>query len=109
SLTDSTGFEDSPLPPGTYLMRWAVIDIHVTDFSKASGKIFQVGEKQVHIDTAGFLADTLTLESAHIKALGNTNSILLEIENLAPKPNLARTTYRETLVLSNSNEGSTLE
>lgn len=109
SLTKSIGYEEEPLPPGKYRLRWAIVDISVKDFTKTSGRIYQVGEKEVQIDLSGLVADTLTFESANLKALGNTNSLLLEIENLEKTENLHHATYRGTLILSNTTETSNLE
>lgn len=109
SLTSSTGFEETALPPGKYNLRWAIVDQSVTDFSKASGKIFQIGEKQVQIDAEGLVSESLTFETVNLKALGNTNYFLLEVEGLDSSENLARTTYRGTIVLSSTNEASNLE
>ncbi len=109
SLTDPTGYEDTSLPPGPYRLRWAIVDQQVQDFNKAENQIYQVQEKTVQIDSSGTVAESLQLESPNLRALGNTNWLLLEISPSESHSNLSVATYRGPLVLANSDDSGNLE
>ncbi len=109
SLVNATGFEDVSLPPGNYLLRWAIVDNLVKDYAKASGYIYQAQEKKVQIDASGNISESLFLESQNLKAFGSTQALLLEVTPLESKAALNIATYRGSLILSNSMEGGNLE
>lgn len=109
SLMDPSGYRQEALPPGKYLLKWAIVDIGVTDFDKASKYIYQADQKLVEIDSAGLVAESIVLETANLKAAGNTNSLILELESPDDSKNSIRTTYRGTLILAQNNDISTLE
>jgi hypothetical protein len=109
SLTDASGFEDAALPPGRYLLRWAIADIAVKDPLTSPKHVYQVEEKWVNIDASGTFTENITLESADLKSIGNTSSLFLELLPENENPNLAVNTFRGPLVLANTFEGAGLE
>lgn len=128
SLTDPSGYSEEPLPVGAYALRWAVVDMSVEDLSQARDKIQQADEKIVYMGGNSTITERLTLETADIKAVGNTNKIFIELYPLKenamemqrqnPKLSLEdltdknikveHTTYWGALILANNNDGTTL-
>lgn len=129
SLTEPSGYSEELLPVGYYLLRYAIVDNAVKNFSSTKEQIYQVGEKVVYVNANSTVAETLTLESANIKAIGNTNQILIEIvplkenaynllkENPRLKPidlkvdseALETSTFVGPIILANNTEGAALE
>lgn len=129
SLTEQSGFEQGPLPVGPYVLKYAVMDNFVKDFSKSSKRIYQTGEKLVFVNIGGVITETLTLESWNVKAMGSTNQLLLELtpakadakDILAKNPatdlnSLIDTenmveghTYSAPIILAGNNEDSTAQ
>lgn len=113
SLTSDTGVENKPLPQGTYTLRWAVVDMIVKDYSKASGYIYAVGEKDVTILSNSTIAETISLDLTNIKSVGNTNYLLLEIVPKGEDPKnlpsgMAHNTLRALITIANNVEGSSV-
>ena len=104
TMKNAVGTEDAPLPPGKYLLRWAIVDNLVQDFTKASGFIYQAAEKEVQLEAAGTIAESLYFETANLKALGELNHILIEVEPLQPNANLVPETYIGSIVLADRKE-----
>jgi hypothetical protein len=108
TLKNAVGTEDAPLPPGRYLLRWAIVDNVIKDFSKASGYIYQAAEKEVQLEAAGTIAESLIFETANIKALGELNHILIEVEPREANANLVPETYIGSIVLADRKEPGNL-
>jgi hypothetical protein len=128
SLTNATGFSEESLPVGMYLLRLAVVDAGVRDFTKAQGRIYMVSEKAVPIRGNSTLAEDITLVTKNVKAIGNTNQILIEVlplrqnaaQILEKDPNtdldslidsqmkVKPLTYRGPLTMANNMEGGSL-
>lgn len=104
SITDPSGFEHGPIPVGPYILKYAVLDNLAKDFKKVSKQIFQADSKLVFVNAGGVISESLTLESWNIKAVGNTNRLLLELypakadarQQLAANPNLDLNTLIDT-------------
>lgn len=109
SLVDPTGFEDTPLPAGKYLLRWAVVDHSTPPEQKVRPLIYQAEEKTVQVDVGGTIAESISLESSNLKALGNTNDLIIEVSPLEANTNLTSAVYRGPIVLSNADEGANME
>src|SRR6185312_2910001 len=79
SLIEPSGYAEEPLPIGYYALRWAVVDMSVSDLSQARDKIQQADEKIVYLNANSTIAEQITLQTSDIKAIGNTNKIFLEL------------------------------
>lgn len=128
SLTNPAGFAEEPVPVGSYLLRLAVVDITVDDYAKAEGKVFTAFEKVVSINGASTISQELELATKNVKAMGNTNQVVIEVLPLRQDAAalLARNpgtpidslidasirfktlTYRGPLLMANNQEGGTL-
>lgn len=124
SLSEPNGYSQEPIPMGTYVLKFAVVDNSVKDLKKTKEQIFQVDEKLVSVNGAGIISEMITLESSNIKAIGNTNQLILEIiparadaleilkqnaktnisDLISKETNVEITTYSSPLILANNGE-----
>lgn len=85
SLTESTGYSIEQAPPGDYLLRLAVVDISADDLKDFKTKVYQVSEHVVHSQGAGIIVQSLMLSTSNIRAIGNTNTLLVQLLPLTPE------------------------
>lgn len=133
SLTDFDVYDTGPAPAGSYLVRGVVLDQNTTQFKNLQNKVLDVFEEVLHVEAQGTLVGEIALESTNLKALANTNQILLEILPLkdGAKTALAHATaeqrpqliqslkvstshlspmvFRGPILLANNNEAGNLE
>jgi hypothetical protein len=133
SLTDFDVYDISSAPAGSYLVRGVVVDQNTTHFQNLQNKILDVFEEVFHVEAQGTLVGEVALESTNLKALANTNQILLEIlplkdgakAALAKVPaeqrlkliqdlklnssHLSPMVFRGPILLANNNESGNLE
>lgn len=79
SLTDFDVYDISSAPVGSYLVRGVLLDQNTTQTQNLQNKVLDVFEDVFHVEAQGTLVGEVTLESTNIKALANTNQLLLEI------------------------------
>ncbi|GIL18650.1 MAG: hypothetical protein BroJett040_24010 [Oligoflexia bacterium] len=109
SLTDPSGFSEENAPVGQYLLKYAVVDMAIHDYTKASGHIYAAGEKVVTVHGNSTLSEELTLATKNIKAIGNTNQLIFEISPLSSGSLLSTSTFRAPLTMANNMEGGNVE
>ncbi|MFN7728481.1 MAG: hypothetical protein ACK5P7_04940 [Bdellovibrio sp.] len=127
SLSDPSGFTEEFLPPGLYGVRLAVVDQFLRDFDQAENKVFYVMEKVLPVRANSQISEEIQLATKNIKALGNTNQLIIEVlplkanagELLAQNPqiafvdlidktsNLKIASFRAPLNFSNGNDAGT--
>jgi hypothetical protein len=114
----ATGANALPLnlPTGAYLLRWAIVDATLKDYSQAYGHIFGAGEKVIHIDSAANgVHEDITISSSNLKNIGNNSYFLFEISpmdvNSEAIPGFQNVTFRATpfLISNNSSSGGVEE
>jgi hypothetical protein len=101
SLVEATNFETPyALPPGRYILRWAIVEQEIQDFSKAAGAILQVQEKTIEIKPDGVINGILSFESSNLRALANANSLLVEILPEGKNEHFNITTFKAAILMS---------
>lgn len=98
SLTEATGYSIEQAPPGDYLLRLAVVDISADDLKDFKTKVFQVSEHVVHSQGAGIIVHPLMLSTSNIRAVGNTNTLLIQLLPLTPEKAALAKQGKEDLV-----------
>lgn len=78
SLSNDEGYTTPDLPKGPYLFKYAIVD-GAFDFSTKKGIVYFVNEKVFTVAGTNFLAGDIPLQSPDLKAIGNTNQIIIEI------------------------------
>ncbi len=81
---DRRGFEDVNLPVGKYLLRYAIIDQHVRDYSNAAqlkNHVYTVHRSVVAVRADGAINDLAPMETAPdaIASLGVLNQLVVEV------------------------------
>lgn len=84
SFSDPRGFEERNLPVGRYLLRYAVVDQHVSDYANAAqlkGHIYTVSRAAVNVRPDGMINDlaAMTVPPDAISSLAGLNQLILEL------------------------------
>lgn len=100
---DSVSFN---LATGEYRIRYAIVDVSVTDYNQAQGLVYDVGEKIVKVDGAGTVIEHFEFKTKNIKALGNTQHLIMDIypvESEAAQA-LQKQFFKGPIILGEDNE-----
>lgn len=81
---DRRGFEDVNLPVGRYLLRYAIVDQHVSDYRNAAQlrqHVYTVHRSVISVRADGTIADLAPMETAPdaIASLGALNQLIVEV------------------------------
>ena len=128
SFTEASGFSEEPVPNGPYLLRIAIVDMGITDYSKANGHILMTREMIANVRGNSTIAEEVEFSAKDLRAMGNTSQILFEILPLRidaaiqveknpgtpletlidPKMQIIPITFRGSIILANNNSGENL-
>lgn len=108
SLTDPSGFEESPAPYGQYRLKLALLDA-TTDFSSdLRGKVFMVTEKVITLNAQSTLVDEIMLEAISLKEIGNSTKLWLEVSPLEENDHIRPITFQGSLRFADDTASSNL-
>lgn len=95
SFDASQGYVTEPMPAGKYLLRYALIDQSVTDYSNLAAqrnRIYSIGRALVSVREDGAIADqvTLSIQNEALISLGVLNQFVIELVPLKEGAALSR-------------------
>jgi hypothetical protein len=100
TLTKNTGFtEDDPVPVGNYRMKLALVSNAAQPGGDLTNQVYTVIDKVVTVRGQNSIADSLELETIHLKEIGNNNKYWLEITPESPGHNVRLVSFEGTLRL----------
>lgn len=79
SRLDPSTVSEVPAPPGPYLVRLAMVDASVSDYSKAAGKIYMARDEVMMVTAGGMIQQQIMINTRNTKGMGNTNQLLFEV------------------------------
>ncbi len=80
SLVSSVGNEDATVPPGEYLLRFALIDVDQKNLSKLDPmKIYTYTEKIVQVKAGSLVTDDISIKLSDFKSMGNINQLFISV------------------------------
>ena len=79
SFSEASGFSEEAVPNGPYLLRMAIVDMGVNDFTKAGGHILMTRQMLANVRGNSTIAEVVELSSKDLRAIGNTSQILFEV------------------------------
>ncbi len=104
---------ESPVPPGRYRLRWAIIDGRIKNWQQPiasfSGSIYQAHETLVDIIAGGTISQKISLVHSETKAIGNLNSLLIEIEPILNPERFEPITFAGSILFADRKEPGSLE
>lgn len=115
SLTNPSGIEEAPLPPGEYHLSVAIVDIDQTKLDQFDGeKIYSLLDQTVQVKAGSLVSETIELPFMDMKAMGNTNWIYISLKPLTEgstykNQHLQHYVYRGPFIPRDKFENSSLE
>ncbi len=114
SLFTGAGTTIMPLPGGKYLLRWAIVDVTLKDYSQSYGKVYGAGEQFVNIEGGvSMINEEITISASNLKSIGINSYMLFEVVPTDPDPNatvgLHNFTFKAPILISNNSGGAAIE
>lgn len=115
SLTNPSGIEEAPLPPGEYQLSVAIVDIDQVKLDQFDGdKIYSLLDQTVKVRAGSLVSETIELPFRDMKAMSNTNWIFISLKPLTNgsthrNDHLKEYVYRGPFIPRDKFENSSLE